>query len=98
MLGKDEGLLDWEIRFYKNFFIGSVSFILIFSLASAYWYVKLKPKQEKRITSGMFYMKYGGSICGENYITECGVHLIKCDNGKEYHCMHEVSMDLDEKK
>ncbi len=96
MIGKDEGLLDWEIRFYKNFFVGSVSLILILVMVLSYWCLKIRPQQQgKPITSGTFYMKFGGAMCGHNYITQCGVHLVKCDNGKEYHCMHEVSIELD---
>jgi hypothetical protein len=50
---------------------------------------------EKKVTSGTFHMKFGGAVCGESYTTECGVHLKKCDNEVEYHCMHDVSMRLD---
>lgn len=93
MLGKDEeGLLDWEIRFYKNFFVGTVTFII---LALALLFYFHKNKESAPVTSGTFFMKFGGAVCGEHYIDGCGVHLKKCDNLKEYHCMHDVSIDLD---
>lgn len=96
MLGKDEeGLLDWEIRFYKNFFIGTVTFILL--AGALLFYLRAQPKPQEPTTSGTFYMKFGGAVCGEHYIDGCGVHLRKCDNLKEYHCMHDVSLDLDVK-
>lgn len=69
-----------------------MALVIIGSLVSGLFLFKNKSK----ITSGTFHMKYGGAVCAENYITECGVHLIKCDGRvHEYHCMHDVSFILD---
>lgn len=58
--------------------------------------IYLDMKNKPKVTSGTFHMKYGGAVCAENYITECGVHLLKCDGRvHEYHCMHDVSFILD---
>lgn len=93
----EEPLTSWEIRFYKNFFIGFITSVLIAGFIVIYWYLNPKPQPPKPITSGTFHMKFGGAVCGEHYIDNCGVHIIKCDGGIEYHCMHDISFDLDNK-
>ena len=52
--------------------------------------VKTKPR------SGLFYMKYGGAICGEFHNTSCGINLKKCADDKEYYCLQDVSAVFDE--
>lgn len=40
--------------------------------------------------SGIFIIESGEQVNCHGQLSECGANLTKCDNGKEYYCMHNV--------
>lgn len=82
---------DNGLAFYVNILIGT----LVFTSAAIFF---LHQTPTIPVTSGLFHMKFGGAVCGEHIKEQCGVTLKRCNDGKEYHCMHDISMELDKDK
>ena len=75
-------------------FIYFLLFAIFFILCGVLLRVVLS-EQPKKQTPGIFHMKYGGAYCLEFFVTSCGVTLKGCTDEKEYHCMQDVSIQLD---
>jgi hypothetical protein len=48
-----------------------------------------KGKTEERI----YYMAFGSVYCNHVRITECGVNLSQCGDGRLYYCMQNVAWE-----